>query len=57
MKNPVVLWIDPYSKAVSEEWTQGARKLIVPRLTYARANERARRLLGMPLVQRWCDHG
>ena len=57
MKNPVVLWIDPYSKAVSEEWTQGARKLIVPRLTYARANERAQRLLDMPLVQRWCDHG
>ena len=57
MRSSVVLWVEPYSKAVSEDWTPGARKLIVPRLTYARANERARRMLGLPPVQRWCDHG
>ena len=57
MRSSVVLWVDPYSKAVSEDWVPGARKLIVPRLTYARANERARRLLGLPPQQRWCDHG
>ena len=57
MRSSVVLWVDPYSKAVSETWTQGARKLIVPRLTYARANESARRMLNLPPQMRWCDHG
>ena len=57
MRSSVVLWVDPYSKAVSEDWVPGARKLIVPRLTYARANERARRMLGLPPQMRWCDHG
>ena len=57
MRSSVVLWVDPYSKAVSEDWVPGARKLIVTRLTYARANERARRLLDLPPQQRWCDHG
>ena len=50
MRSSVVLWVDPYSKAVSEDWVPGARKLIVPRLSYARAAERARRYLGIPPV-------
>mgnify|MGYP005729309201 CR=1 FL=1 len=50
MRSSVVLWVDPYSRAVSETWTQGARKLIVPRAMYETANERAMRLLGMPAV-------
>ena len=52
MRSSVVLWVEPYSKTVSEEWTPGARKLIVPRLTYARANENARRMLNLPPQQR-----
>jgi len=57
MRPSVVLWVDPYSRAVSEEWTPGARKLIVPRAMYETANERASRLLGLPPVQRRCSHG
>ena len=50
MRSSVVLWVDPYSKAVSEDWVPGARKLIVPRARYHRANERAMRMLGLPQV-------
>ena len=50
MRPSVVLWVDPYSRAVSEEWTQGARKLVVPRAMWETANERAARLLGLPPV-------
>jgi hypothetical protein len=50
MRSCVVLWVDPYSRAVSEDWTQGARKLIVPRAMWETANERASRLLGIPKV-------
>ena len=57
MRSSVVLWVDPYSKAVSEDWVPGARKLIVPRLRYARAAERARRMLNLPPQMRGCDHG
>lgn len=57
MRSSVVLWVDPYTKAVSEEWVPGARKLIVPRAMYYRANDRASRMLGLPPQQRWCDHG
>ena len=57
MASSVVLWVDPYSKAVSEDWAPGSRKLIVPRLTYARSQERVRRMLKLPPQTRWCDHG
>ena len=55
MRSSVVLWVDPYSRAVSEDWTPGARKLIVPRLTYARAEERARRMLNLPQVNPFAE--
>ena len=55
MRSSIVLWVDPYTKAVHEEWVPGARKLIVPRLTYARANLRARRYLGMPPVNPFAE--
>ena len=57
MRSSIVLWVDPYSRAVSETWTRGARKLIVPRGMYETANKRAHRMLNLPPQTRWCDHG
>ena len=55
MRSSVVLLVDPYTKAVSEEWVPGAKKLIVPRKTFARATERARRMLNLPPVNPFAD--
>ena len=57
MRSSVVLWVDPYSKAVSEDWVPGARKLVVPLAMWETANERADRLLGLPPQPRRCAHG
>ena len=57
MRPSIVLWVDPYSRSVSEDWTQGARKLIVPRAMWETTNERASRLLGLSPLQRRCAHG
>ena len=53
----ITLWIDPITKNISSQWCQGARSIQVPRLTYARTQERLARSLGFPPIQRWCDHG